>query len=422
VVTNCHVIRDALAVRVSGVGRLWEATEQSGDTLRDLCFLRVPTWRADPVVLGSADSLREAQPVAALGFSGGTAISLKLGHVAALHSLNFVRIIESDTAFTPGASGGGLFDANGALVGVLTFRDRAQGNSFYSLPVAWIRDRLPAESQCSALNALGGPRALWQGDTDTLPCFMRANLLETQGWWRALLEVADRWPSSFPQDSEALIVRARALQKLEHPGAAAAVFSEALRLAPDNPAAWYGLAMAYEALGDRPALQRARAKLDVLDEDVAAQLEEELARSQRQGEAGSRTGDVSPKLPPSGDRSAGAAMIRVDHALLFVGTLAASVAHANDFPTRARVEFVLECMRSSKAPAEEAMYKCSCAIDEIAEKVDYATWVELSTVANATTIAGERGGVLRDMKDGRKLTASFRELQADAKKRCFLKE
>ena len=98
------------------------------------------------------------------------------------------------------------------------------------------------------------------------------------------------------------------------------------------------------------------------------------------------------------------------------------VVHANDFPTRARVEFVLDCMRSSKAPAEEAMYKCSCAIDEIAGKVDYATWVELSTVANATTIAGERGGVLRDMKDGRKLSASFRELQAEAKKRCFMRD
>ena len=58
----------------------------------------------------------------------------------------------------------------------------------------------------------------------------------------------------------------------------------------------------------------------------------------------------------------------------------------------------------------------------IAEKVDYSTWVDLSTVANATTIAGERGGVMRDMKDGRKMIASYRELQEDAKKRCFLKE
>ena len=100
----------------------------------------------------------------------------------------------------------------------------------------------------------------------------------------------------------------------------------------------------------------------------------------------------------------------------------APLAHANDFPTRARVEFVLTCMRESKAPQQESMYKCSCAIDVIAEKVDYNTWVDLSTVANATTIAGERGGVMRDMKDGRKMIASYRELQEDAKKRCFLKE
>ena len=97
-------------------------------------------------------------------------------------------------------------------------------------------------------------------------------------------------------------------------------------------------------------------------------------------------------------------------------------AQANDFPTRARVEFVIECMRTSKTASQESMYKCSCAIDDIASKVDYATWVDLSTVANATTIAGERGGVMRDLKDGRKIITSFRELQADAKKRCFLNE
>jgi|SRR5213595_1631099 len=100
----------------------------------------------------------------------------------------------------------------------------------------------------------------------------------------------------------------------------------------------------------------------------------------------------------------------------------AQAALANDFPTRARVEFVLTCMHESKAPQQESMYKCSCAIDVIAEKVDYSTWVDLSTVANATTIAGERGGVMRDIKDGRKMIASYRELQEDAKKRCFLKD
>ena len=100
----------------------------------------------------------------------------------------------------------------------------------------------------------------------------------------------------------------------------------------------------------------------------------------------------------------------------------AGFARANDFPTQARVEFVLDCMRTSKVSAQESMYKCSCAIDDIATQIDYATWVELSTVANATTMAGERGGVMRDLKDGRKMITSFRELQADAKKHCFLNE
>jgi hypothetical protein len=77
-------------------------------------------------------------------------------------------------------------------------------------------------------------------------------------------------------------------------------------------------------------------------------------------------------------------------------------------------------MRDSKLQPEEGMYKCSCAIDRIAEKVDYATWVDLSTIANGSTIAGERGGVMRDMKDGRKLIASWRELQEKAKKACFI--
>jgi len=112
--------------------------------------------------------------------------------------------------------------------------------------------------------------------------------------------------------------------------------------------------------------------------------------------------------------------MRLRHAPLLI-LFAASIVCANDFPTRARIEFVLTCMKETKAPPQESMYKCSCAIDAIAEKVTYSTWVDLSTVANGITIAGERGGVMRDLKDGRKLVASFRELQDNAKKACFIR-
>jgi hypothetical protein len=107
--------------------------------------------------------------------------------------------------------------------------------------------------------------------------------------------------------------------------------------------------------------------------------------------------------------------------LLLALLLAAPLATANDFPTRARVEFVIACMQESKAPPTESMYKCSCAIDAIAAKVRYSEWVDLSTVANGITIAGERGGVMRDIKDGRKLIDTYRKLQESAKKQCFLR-
>lgn len=102
--------------------------------------------------------------------------------------------------------------------------------------------------------------------------------------------------------------------------------------------------------------------------------------------------------------------------------LAGAPAIANDFPTTARVEFVLDCMKNSKVSPNEMVYKCSCAIDNIASKVKYDAWVDISTVALGTSIAGERGGVIRDMKDGRKVINQYRDLQAQAKHACFIND
>lgn len=102
-------------------------------------------------------------------------------------------------------------------------------------------------------------------------------------------------------------------------------------------------------------------------------------------------------------------------------TAAPLLAAANDFPTHARAEYVLTCMRENDM-RQDSLYKCSCAIDAIADKVSYEQWVDLSTVANATTIAGERGGVVRDIKDGRKMIGTYKEIQEQARKGCFLEK
>jgi serine protease Do len=278
IVTNCHVTRDGTGIRIVGSGTVWDVTGQYADTLHDLCFLRAPAWQGKPVVLDTSDALRLGQHVAALGFTGGMDIALKFGRVLALHSLDAGYVIESDAAFTSGSSGGGLFNADGALVGLLTFRSRGSGGGYYSVPVDWIRKRFPTENQWSELGPLHGEQPFWEGDSRSVPYFMRVAALDAAGSWDALLDLADVWSSAQPQSAEPLLVRAKTLQNLNRPGAAVMAFDDALRLTPNDPAAWYGLAFAYASLGDEAALRGAQARLAALDEALAAELKVRLLR------------------------------------------------------------------------------------------------------------------------------------------------
>ena len=97
-------------------------------------------------------------------------------------------------------------------------------------------------------------------------------------------------------------------------------------------------------------------------------------------------------------------------------------ADANDFPTAERVEFVLECMRDYPGPEFEMVQKCSCALDAMAEKLTYDEYVAASTVSKAVTIAGERGGVLRDNEQAQDDARSYRSLYRDARKRCLFRK
>jgi len=272
VVTNCHVTRDASSIRIAGGGNVWLATAQYADGARDLCFLRAPNWKGQPARFGEREALQVGEPVAAIGFTGGTGRSLRFGHVQALHVLDGARVIESDTAFTSGASGGGLFDESGALVGLLTFRMRGTTGSYYSLPVRWIRDELPTESQWTDIRPLPEAMPFWQRDAETLPFFMRAAPLSAEGRWVELIDLTRRWSAVDPRDAEALIVRGEAMQKLDRPQAAIRAFVQAVTLGPEVPSAWYGLALAYASVGDDVAAQRAGSRLAALDPALAEQL------------------------------------------------------------------------------------------------------------------------------------------------------
>jgi hypothetical protein len=100
--------------------------------------------------------------------------------------------------------------------------------------------------------------------------------------------------------------------------------------------------------------------------------------------------------------------------------LAPLCAHANDFPTVDRVQYVQECMRDHPGPHFEMVNKCSCAVDKLASEVSYDDYVTMSTAANAVTIGGERGASIRDAESMQVLSRKYKALQIKVKKSCFV--
>ena len=101
--------------------------------------------------------------------------------------------------------------------------------------------------------------------------------------------------------------------------------------------------------------------------------------------------------------------------------LAASApALANDFPTVDRVLCVQECMREHPGPNFEMVNKCSCALDGLAREVKFEEYVEMSTIAKAMSIGGERGNDLRDNETLKPQLKRYRELQAKVQQACFI--
>jgi hypothetical protein len=103
-----------------------------------------------------------------------------------------------------------------------------------------------------------------------------------------------------------------------------------------------------------------------------------------------------------------------------VAALAGNAA-ANDFPTLERVLFVEACVRDHPdRPHQEMLYKCSCALDAIAEEADYDEFVEMATANDAGQIAGERGTAVRESNEGRNLAKRYKELRSKAFQACFI--
>lgn len=149
-ITNCHVLRQAKSVTVGRENVSYGATLEHPDTERDLCQLRVANFTAPAVAVTPPEELRIGARVYAIGTPRGLETTLSDGLLSGLRrdAQGNLEAIQITVPLSGGSSGGGLFDAQGRLIGITTFGLRESQNLNFALPAAWIAE-VPARAQAA---------------------------------------------------------------------------------------------------------------------------------------------------------------------------------------------------------------------------------------------------------------------------------
>lgn len=101
--------------------------------------------------------------------------------------------------------------------------------------------------------------------------------------------------------------------------------------------------------------------------------------------------------------------------------LLARAVHAddlNDYPTKARVDYVFGCMKAN-GETQHSLEQCSCSIDIIASILPYDRYVSAETVLRMMQVPGHLGGEFRSTAEARAAVDDLRRTQAEAEVRCF---
>lgn len=284
VVTNCHVTRNARTVTVIQGSVRAIALPLSVDAERDVCVLRVSGLMQPAVVpIARSSELRQGQELVALGYTGGAGLQISGGSVVALHRWAGSHVIQCSNGFTSGASGGGLFDSNGALVGILTFRLRGGKAHYYAAPADWLLDAATGELRF-APSARPDTRAFWEAAEASRPTFLQAASLEQAGDWAALARLAGRWAHDNGDDPEPFYMQAVAAEGLGESEQAISAWQQSLAIDPDYSRSWARLARLYHRMGREQDAQHAITELMVRDPGLALEVSAELKAGQIDGQ------------------------------------------------------------------------------------------------------------------------------------------
>ncbi|MDO4581737.1 MAG: trypsin-like peptidase domain-containing protein [Bacillota bacterium] len=126
VLTSNHLIADASTITISlRNGESYEAQLVAADETSDVAILKIEATGLTAVVFGDSDALKVGDRAVAIGNPlGQLGGSVTVGYISALERQVVIdgveySVLQTDAAINQGNSGGGLFNAQGELIGLV---------------------------------------------------------------------------------------------------------------------------------------------------------------------------------------------------------------------------------------------------------------------------------------------------------------
>jgi serine protease Do len=270
VLTNCHIFRETKKPWVSRGEDSYVIESVQADRWHDLCL--VTTWGlpTDPVAIGSGKSLKRGQEIVAIGHSSGTPAPLtSLGAIKSLYPMDEGSVIRSTARFALGASGSGLYDGEGRLVGINTFKTTGREAYFYALPIEWLQK--VKQQPLETVFPITG-QAFWESDTESQPYFMQVALPQLHENWAKLAEVSQRWTFAHPDSTEAWYELGMAYEQLGQQVEAESAYRKSVELDAHNTDPLFRLGVIASKKGDTAAMHAINLAILDIDKDLAAEF------------------------------------------------------------------------------------------------------------------------------------------------------
>ncbi len=270
IATNCHVLNNATGVDVSAHGDTFNPVAVKEDWRHDVCLLKVEYLGMQPVALAELDSPQYEQSIFSIGFQGGAPKpQTTYGNVKALYPLDDGMVIRTSDSFLLGASGSPIFDDEGKLYGLNTFKSPGHDAYYFGVSVKWIKMLLDAP-ELKELGQSGTP--FWNSHADQQPFFMQVVFPAQNKDWSNLKLIAQAWKDKEPTTTEASYYLALAEENLGETMAAQQLYKQTLKSNPKHTACLVALARIAKKQGNEQELQRLTLLIKDLNSDAAEEL------------------------------------------------------------------------------------------------------------------------------------------------------